>query len=356
MSLNQCKNLLIKRLILLLRPKVPNLEKEPRFLILSTTGLGDTLWATPAIRALRDHFPTNYIGIVTSKMGEALLKYNRHLDSIFIFQTPTLPSLFNLYFKLKPLRFTHILCFHTSQRSILPLAALLGARELIGSYGINKGFDYLLSTSLDNLNHHEIQRRLDLVAQTGAHSFNSSMEIFLGSHEIQLIKEWLETFHLAPYLPLVGLHPGAKNGFKQWPPSHFIELGNQLAHNLGCQIFVTGSKEEQHLVEEIASAIPGAIPAFHFPPLQLAALIKQMQLFISNDTGPMHIALAEQVPTIGVFSPTNPSLCGPYFVPHSFALFKPPSCYPCLKKQCQEPFCLMQIGVEEVYKKAVSML
>ena len=59
------KNRLIKNLVSMLKPKSLNLGEEKRFLILSTTGLGDTLWGTPAIRALRECFPTSYIGVVT---------------------------------------------------------------------------------------------------------------------------------------------------------------------------------------------------------------------------------------------------------------------------------------------------
>src|SRR5262249_33690576 len=149
--------------------------------------------------------------------------------------------------------------------------------------------------------------------------------------------------------PLIALHPGAKDGFKQWPAAHFVELGNRLVRSLGCRIIVTGTPQEKSLVESISSQIDRAIPATDLPLLSAAALIKKMDLMISNDTGPMHIAFATRTPTIGIFAPTDPKLCGPYFVENALTVAKKPTCSPCLKKKCGEPFCLLQIGVQEVY-------
>ncbi len=78
------KNQLIKTVVAALKPKTLNQPDERRFLILSTTGLGDTLWGTPAIRALRQCFPDSYIGVVTSSIGQALLKYNPRINELSI--------------------------------------------------------------------------------------------------------------------------------------------------------------------------------------------------------------------------------------------------------------------------------
>lgn len=349
------KNRLIKTIVHCCKPKLPNSGEEKRFLILSTTGLGDTLWGTPAIRALRKCFPTSYIGVITSPIGKALLQHNRRIDELIVASDPLLPSLLSLYHKLKSKKISHVLCFHTSQRPMLPLASVIGAQEVIGTYGINKGLDFLLTQSLDNRSIHEIQRRLQIVGRVGAQTLDSSMELFLSPEEESQADKFLSSFHLPSYLPLIALHPGAKDGFKQWPASHFIELGNRLAQNLGSGIIVTGTPAEKILVESIASQIKGAIAATDLPLLATAALIKRMTLMIANDTGPMHLAFALKTPTIGLFSPTNPLLCGPYFVDAARALAKKPTCSPCLRKKCREPFCLLQIGVQEVYDSALKL-
>jgi ADP-heptose:LPS heptosyltransferase len=345
------KNRVIKTLVKALKPKNPNLGEEKRFLILSTTGLGDTLWATPAIRALRECFPTSYIGVVTSPIGKAVLEHNRRIDEIFIAKDPLFPSLFSLYCKLKKKRMTHVLSFHTSQRAILPLSSILGAQEVIGTYGINKGLDFLLTHSIENLPIHEIQRRLELVAQVGAHTLDPSMELTFSPEDEQIAQSFLQKL----LTPLVAIHPGAKDAFKQWPSSHFVELGNRLVQNLGCQIIITGTPKEKTLVDSISSRIKGAVSATHLSLLSMAALIKRMNLMIANDTGPMHLALAQKTPVIGLFTPTDPALCGPYCTKASCAIAKKPTCTPCLRKKCKEPFCLLQISVQEVYDASLKL-
>lgn len=349
------KNQLIKALVSLLKSKSSCQDGEKRFLILSTTGLGDTLWATPAIRALRESFPTSYIGVLTSPIGKDLLRHNPRINELFVVKNPCLLSLLPLYFQLKSKKFTHVLNFHTSQRPILPLSAILGAQEVIGTRGLNKGLDFLLTKPLEPARIHEIQRRLNIISEMGAHTLNFSMELFLSAEEDKCAEQFLLAW-LPRGIPCVALHPGAKDGFKQWPTSHFIELGNRLVQNLGCRIIVTGTPAEKALVHSITSQIKGAVSATDLPLLVTAALLKRMHLMISNDTGPMHLALAVQTPTIGLFTPTDPNLCGPYFVNSTLAIAKKPTCSPCLRKKCAEPFCLLQIGVNEVYDAVVKLL
>ena len=86
-----------------------------------------------------------------------------------------------------------------------------------------------------------------------------------------------------------------------------------------------------------------------------SALLKRLSLFITNDTGPMHLAFAAETPTVAIFGPTDPTLCGPHRVKHAIALSATPTCAPCLKKNCAEPFCLMQIGPDAVYDAALKL-
>lgn len=350
-----CKNKLIHACVRLLKPKSLNLSQEHRFLILSTTGLGDTLWATPAIRALRECFATSYIAVLTSQLGKILLQHNRRIDELFVLKEPLFSSLFSLYRQLKSKKITHVLSFHTSQRAVLPLASLLGAQQIIGTHGIHKGLDCLLTHPLENIPMHEIQRRLCIVSKVGAHSLDSSMELFLSSEDERMAENFLDELHIPSYLPLICLHPGSKDRFKQWPISHFIELGNQLIQNLGCRILVTGNASEKPLVSHIATKIEGAFGVTHLPLLTSAALIKRMDLMITNDTGPMHLAFAQKVPTLALFSPTDPKLCGPYYVDNTSVIARKQTCTPCLRKKCREPFCMMQIGVQQVYEAALKL-
>ncbi|MCB1084861.1 MAG: glycosyltransferase family 9 protein, partial [Chlamydiia bacterium] len=157
--------------------------------------------------------------------------------------------------------------------------------------------------------------------------------------------------------PLIGMHIGAKDRFKQWSPKHFSTLGQRLTKEKGATLILTGDQSEALLVEEVANTIPRALSvAGKLSVRETAALIEKCALFITNDTGPMHLAFAMRTPTLALFSPTNPKLCGPYKIEHGIALAKAPTCTPCIQKKCQAPFCMEQFSPNSVYEKAHALL
>ncbi len=344
------KNLLIKFFITFAKPFIRT-NKGDRFLIVSTTGLGDTLWGTPAIRALRQSYPEAYIGILTTALGKQILQDSPHLDEIFVVNEPPLFSLVKLFPTLIQRRIATVLVFHISQRPLLPFCKLIGAGRIIGTEKINKDLDFLLTDKLETQRIHEIERRLKIVEEAGATSTSKLMEFFPS------VEDHKKADDLLPKGVVIGLHPGAKDRFKQWSPSHFIALGRRLKEKFDCQIVVTGTPAEKVLVDSIVQSIEGAVGIYEGVSIPtLAALLGKLSLYITNDTGPLHIACAANTPTIALFTPTDPVLCGPYFAPHVSVLQKKPTCFPCLKKKCHDPFCMLQISPDEVYQKALQIL
>jgi ADP-heptose:LPS heptosyltransferase len=229
-------------------------------------------------------------------------------------------------------------------------------RRIIGTCGINKGLDQLLTDPVEPVRMHEIQRRLQIVHCAGANTGDPRLELSLHREDEQEADACLTSLKLPPDTLLVSIHPGAKDLFKQWPPSHFVQLGKKLTSSLKCTLFVTGTPSEKSLVRQIAEQIPGAIPITHLKLRPFAAFLKRMHLTIVNDTGPMHVAFAMNTPTLALFTPTDPELCGPYFAQNVQVISKHKTCTPCLRKRCREPFCLLQIGVEEALSAALQLV
>ncbi len=342
------KNALIKKIVRTLSLFQSEGEKD-HFLIVSTTGLGDTLWATPALRALREAYPEAYIGCLTTPLGAAVLKNNPHLNERFILTKPCSASFSKLYFQLKKRNIGNVLLFHTSQRIVLPLCTCIGASRRIGTTGLQKGLDDLLTQSLPWESGHEIERRLDIVREVGAHPTSAEMEFFIEDLDRSIAQQ------IVPEGFVIGLHPGAKDQFKQWPLEYFVKVGQKLREELGCSIVITGTASEQKLAQTLCRQIEGAKPILQ--PLHiLAAILEKLSLFITNDTGPLHLALAMKTPTLSLFTPTNPATCGPYQISSAQVLHALPTCSPCLKKKCRDPFCLRQITPEAVISAALNRL
>lgn len=321
--------------------------ERPKILVVSTTGLGDSLWGTPAFRAIKARFQESHLAVLTSPIGKALFEHNPYINTIYTVTHPAFASCIKLFYSLRKERFEIALIFHVSQRPILPLVALCSPSKVIGNRGMNKGLDSLLTHPIEKSTSHEIERRLEIAKTIGVIEQGPHMEIFLKPEE----REEIQNFLQGATFP-IGIHPGAKDRFKQWDPSHFAQLGKRLQKEYDAQIFVTGNAKERLLTEKIAAAIPNARSvAGKLSIRSTAALIGELKLFLTNDTGPMHIAYAMKTPTFSLFTPTHFSTCGPYHVSQSSWIQKSPTCYPCLKKKCLLPFCFEQISEEEVWTR-----
>lgn len=339
------KNALIR---FALRAKRPSPERPPnRILAIATTALGDTLWATPALESLKKSFPDCYLAVLTSPIGMQILKHNPYVDRLHLLQEPLLPRFFSLRKTLLAEKFDTALIFHASQRLALPLAASIGASRIVGTAGINKGLDSLLTHPLPALRQHEIARRLQMVEEIGGKIHSQTLSLHLQPVERLPPREgqW------------VAIHPGSKDSFKRWPEEHFAEVAKALQKKFRCRILITGTRNEEPLMQKTAALIPGAeVASPNLPFRSFAALLEQMDLLLSNDTGPFHVACALKTPVIGIYSATDPFLCGPYRAEGAIAVSKKAACTPCLKRKCRQPFCLLQIGPEEVFDSASRFL
>jgi lipopolysaccharide heptosyltransferase II len=343
-----------------MKKNLPHAKPE-RFLVISTTGIGDTLWGTPAIRALKEKYPLSYIGFLTNPHGIELLKGNPNIDELFVFHRgfKGLSSLPGLLKSLREKKFEVIFIFHASDRIIWPLAFFTGAGKIIGITANTKGLDFILTNPIslsDNL--HGIEMRLELIKEVDAIAEKKFIDIYLNNDDREWAEQFLKNKKINTDSPVTGLHPGAQKEYKCWPKENFINLGNEIIKRFNCLVIVTGNNEEKPLANRIASQMSNAISvAGALSIRETAALIEKMDLFITNDTGPMHMAYALKTPTIALFSPTDPVLCGPYKAQGKFkVIYKQVICNPCKGKSCDKPKCMEQIAVTEVLESAGSLL
>ncbi|MGB9700384.1 MAG: glycosyltransferase [Thermodesulfobacteriota bacterium] len=357
------KNLLIKKCMLFapkigLGPKKYSAGKPNRFLIITTTGIGDTLWGTPAIRALKEAYPHSYIGVLTNRLGLEILQGNPRVDKFFIFDKG-LKSVISwpwLLISLRQSNFHTAFIFHSSDRLIWPFCYLAGPNERIGIKGENKGLDFLLTKAVcPPSGLHGVEKRMYLLQQFDRHfsTVRYPLELYLNGRDREAVKNFLRSQGINLKQPLIGLHPGAQKPFKCWPWERFVEVGLFLQQKYRAIIFITGNGKEQEIACKIANNIPQAIAvAGRFSLRETAALIERLNLFITNDTGPMHIAFALGTPAIALFAATDPAQCGPYLDQRPIVIYRQKTCHLCLGKKCTHPKCLEQITSEEVLAAA----
>jgi heptosyltransferase-2 len=159
--------------------------------------------------------------------------------------------------------------------------------------------------------------------------------------------------------PVVGLNPGAAFGTaKRWMPSRYIELGRRLREERGASILIFGSAQERDLAEDIARRIgAGATSTAGQTTLwQFIEIAAGCDLFVTNDTGTMHLAAAAGVAVLAIFGSTDERSTAP-LGPHVRLLKHPVPCSPCLLRHCPvDHRCMRDIPVSEVYRISCQIL
>lgn len=346
---NRIKNIFLiflLKLVRLFQEKASYFDTNiPKILIVSTTALGDTLWATPVIKDIRKKYKDGYIACLCSSQSKAVLEKNRDLNKIFLTNRSFLLDFFPLFKALKKEKFQAILVLHCSQRWILPMCYLLNSSIFASTQGKNKGLDSLFSHLIPQVKPHEIDRRFEIAKSIAVEKTTSEMYFYF-EEDRQFIQS---DINQNISRPLIIFHPGAKDSYRCWDRNSYVELGQLLYSRFHCTIAITGNDKEKKLVFYLANNIPQAKPyAGNLDLTRLATLYKNADLIIAGDTGPLHLALTVRTKTIALFVPTDPQKFGPLDVFNNFVVKKSKTCNPCKNRNCKNPKCFLQITPEEV--------
>jgi ADP-heptose:LPS heptosyltransferase len=330
-------------------------NRPKRFLVISTTGIGDTLMGTPALRALKLSFPDSQVHLLVKSQCAGLLYGNPYVDRILRYRNnPFSRGL--LFLKAYGTDYDHILVFHAN-RDLWKILRMVRYGDCYSRQSFEDPARRVIR--LASIPKHSIQKRLALVERVGGkNSKDYRYDYLLPPSEIHWAEERLREWGISPNDRMVGIQPGAADAFKRWPLESFVKVAKYLQTVHGAKIYLNASAGEQDLIDRFARDF-GEGPFFYRPKgslSQSAALMKKCRVFISNDTGPMHMAVGLGVPLIGLFCPTSSEMTGPLGYCGAIAIQKAMPCSPCRVRDCPDNFCMRQISVEEVCQAAEKFL
>jgi heptosyltransferase-2 len=159
---------------------------------------------------------------------------------------------------------------------------------------------------------------------------------------------------------IIGISPGAAfGGAKRWLPERFAEAAAQIADARGATIALFGSAGEREVCDRIARLLPGYEVTNHAGATTLAQFIDlaaACEIFLTNDSGAMHIASALGVPTVAVFGATDPLATGPAG-PRAIVIREPVECSPCLLRECPiDHRCMTRVDAARVVQQALALV
>lgn len=277
------------------------LEQIHRILIIRLAPLGETVLTTPVVRALRYRFPDAYIAYMVAPTREDLVSANPHLNEVLTYQT-AVPK---LIYQMARRKFQLAVVLQPTFRLVLH-TFLAGIPFRVG-FETNTGGQKLLNLAVpNNTAQHETQRYLDIVRALGVEAVDDEPEVFVNNVGKAWVDNFLADLNLNDGCPLIGLNPGAATTYRRWSAGNFARLGDLLQETYNAHIIITTGPREGELGAQVAKQMAySPVIINSATPMQLAALLQRCHLYISNDTGPMHLSTAVNTPTIALFGASN---------------------------------------------------
>ena len=281
--------------------------------------LGDMLCSTPLFRALREKFPNSYITLVSGAVNTNVVLDNPFLDEIIEYNNKKILQKYFLLFdfikKLRKKRYDFVVVPVTVSMSVTSdlIAFLSRSKYRIGVSSLNginnqTSFLYNYTVSLDwrNVNTHQTKRNIDILKDFSIDTNNYSLTVGLTKEELEYADNFYNKFHKEGKIS-IGIHPGAGKIKNQWATTKFGELIDILLQKHNCEIFITEGPMDKEPLQYFYNNYFDRITFICEKNIKVvAAIINKLSVFITNDTGVMHLAAATDTPVISLFGPTDP--------------------------------------------------
>lgn len=295
-----------------------------RILVLGYRHLGDALFLTPMLRALKRRFPRAEIAVTAHGVGAAVLDNNPHVDRVWRLSGRGLAPKLSLLPALRRERYdAGVLAQHSFTNAIL--LRLAGCRVTAGlaADGCGPLLTHAVGPPAEGVRH-EVDRYLAIAAAWGAGADGAGIEFHPTAGDRAEAAATLARLGLAGRLsaaapgrpPLVGLFPGSSfaQAFKRWPADRFAAVGRWLVDERRVRVLVVGGRDDLEAMRAVSAVIgvphalddaPGALGRF-------AALVAECDVLVTNDSGPMHLATALGTRVVDLVGPSDPRRTGPY--------------------------------------------
>jgi ADP-heptose:LPS heptosyltransferase len=330
--------------------------------------IGDTLFATPTVRALRQRFPQAHIVALVFPTNAGVLYANEDIDEVILHPTrQTFTPLAYLRFlrQMWRRRFTLAVEFRPYAWW---LSLLCGAwRRLSLDIPL---YQWALPFGARPWKHrHAVSSYATVPAMLGLHVDGSRLVVRTTEADRASAAGLLSAHGIRQHDRLIVLHPGGEGfrGMKRWGAARFSALGDRLAQCYGARVAIIGGREESALAQDVAAGMrePAVVLNGHVSLGQTVAVLERCYLFVGNDSAPLHMAGSLGVATVGIFGPTSLTNYRPVG-PRVAIARSGMACSPCFHfvgshplwagSRCRVPACLHTLAVTSVLDAAERVL
>ncbi|HVQ39852.1 MAG TPA: glycosyltransferase family 9 protein [Pyrinomonadaceae bacterium] len=287
---------------------------DPRNILVIDFGqLGDVVLSLPALRAIRERFPRARITVAVGKPGADVVTLSGYADESLVvdrvslrdgFMPVSVMRLFKLVKDVRRQKFDFVIDLHSLSETNV-LGFLSGAPKRLFACRPGRSLDYLANfhprppAETDHHQRHIIDRYLDVLVPLQIKNAERLPVLKSRTMDDATIEKTLKKSKAEAGSPLVGLFPGAGHPSRRWPLEQFASLAEFLIRNDQVKVLVFLGPEERALVKDIRQQFPASVIVLDQLTIpQVAAAQARLAAFVSNDTGPMHIASAVGTPVV----------------------------------------------------------
>jgi ADP-heptose:LPS heptosyltransferase len=349
-----------------------NKNNNGSILIILIAGIGDLVLASRSLRAIRNGFKDREVYLLTSERAASLARNYEYVDHVLEFPVSCITKgKFNIIKMLKivmTLRSINLdIVLNLYRVSTLLggikmgiLFSAVNARKKIGHD--EKGFGLFLNKKMPKetfTKQHIADAMLEIAISAGGIADKKGIEVFWDRRIERKLDGILYQKDGSRSKMLIAINPGGARKSRRWRPIYFASTANLLVKKIATDIAILGGPGEESIADTVQSHL--TCNAFNIAGEitlnELVYLISKLDILITNDSAPMHIAAALGVPVIAVFGPENASLFSPYTSKENFrVLQKDIDCRPCGCRKCDKFDCLDAIKPDEVVQKCFELL
>jgi heptosyltransferase II len=330
-----------------------------KILIINLMYIGDLLFATPLLHSLRQRYPEAYISLLIDQKYADVVRFNPNISELICIDKKgyhgKLRNFIRLIGELRQKKYDLVINLHRNERSSA-LAAFSGGKKIAGfsKPGFSLLFDQVIE---ERKNIHQVAAYLEVLKALDIPVADCGLEMGVDEKStLQAQKIWDQSFpQQEKNYPVIGLNTGGSWPTKRWTVDGFAQLADQLLGKGYGVCFFGGPMDQQDVdailqkMQRVASS-RFAVFTGKTTLLEMASLVKKCAVVVTGDSGPMHIAVSQQVPVIALFGPSDPVRYAPYRQQEAVIL-SARDCLCCGLHECQGHECMKEISVDEVLKK-----
>lgn len=340
------------------------MRESSRILVVNVNWIGDALFSTPALRAIKMKYPKCFLATLSPRRAVQILSENPHVDAALAYDDRLSAfrpvSFLKTLFQIRRMNFDAVILFHRSATKAF-LVKAAGIPERCG-YAYPRSRHWLTRTvELPEKSLHKVDFFLNLVGALGIEARGRYADFVIREESAQSVRRILENYNVGKSDSYAVVHAGGNWALKRWPAAYFARWIKLFrAAYPQWTVFLCGTESERGVVDQIMKETKDSRVISLCGELalqELGALFQRATLVLSNDSGPIHIAASQRAPLIGVFGPTLPELTGPVSQGRLSLIRKDVGCeMPCYFRACNYRVCMDLITPEEVLAEARKLI